>query len=1633
MSQAQGDRGSVTLAVHNPFFELVGPMPTKLSVVARAASTVFVVLVALAACERPSTAPTDATAPTSEPSPSFDVAPFVGSRVVVAGGKSTCAMRGDGTVLCWGEASYGATASLPDAFTAVGAGFFHYCGIRPDQSLACWGYGSDNRTLAPVGAFNSLAVGQEHNCALRTDNTAVCWGFGGDGRGSPPAGPYKLLSSGWYHSCGIRPDDTIACWGQNGSGQATPPAGTFRSVSGGGTHTCAIRTDGTLACFGASPSPPVGTFTQVSAGSLGHTCAIRTDGTLGCWGANSHGQATPPTGQFVQVSAGWQHTCAVRADQRIMCWGLNTNGSTVVPAEFVNRPPVANAGGPYSVLVNQPAFLSASGSSDPDNDALTYAWDFDDDNIADATTVSVTRAFATAGSYTVSLRVTDPSGAFATTTVAVNVRAPNLTAGLPNTCGHQITGIAFDGAYYYVGEGQFSLYQCITRYDANGGYVDHKVFPIDMRGLHYVPATGKLVTRHYNGRFSAIDYAAGTHAILTTFVPAPEQVQAAADPNGNTFWFVNSPSMEQHRISDNGLATSFPVTTNNAFVVGVSNKWLFTVQGTTVNVYDKATGASRGTQTLPSGLGCYTGWGFGASATGDRLMYASDCVTAKVLMTGLVENTPPIARPGGPYSVLVNQPVFVDGSPSSDPDGDALTYAWDFDGDAVTDATTASASHAFTATGIHPVTLTVRDPSGATGTSTATVTVRAPDLAAGLPNTCGHQITGIAFDGAYYYVGEGQFSLFQCITRYDASGGYVDHKVFAIDMRGLHYVPATGKLVTRRYNGQFYSVDYATGTFTDLTTYAPAPEQVQAAADPAGSSFWFVNGASAESHRLADNGLIRSIPVITNNPFVIAVSNRRIFTVQGTTVNVYDKATGDTRGTVTLPSVLGCYTGWGFGASSTGDRVMYASNCSTAKVIMTGLVENLAPIARAGGPYSVLVNQPVFANGSPSSDPDGDLLTYAWDFNGDAISDATTASATHAFPSTGTYTITLTVRDPSGATATSAATVTVRAPDLDAGLPNTCGHQITGVAFDGARYYVAEGQFGLYQCITRFDANGGYLDHKVFAIDMRGLHFVPATGKLVTRHYNGRMFAVDYAAGTFTPITSFAPAPEQVQAAADPAGTTFWFVNGTAAEEHRLSDNGLVRSFPVTTNNPFVIAVSNTWIFTVQGTTVNIYDKGTGAPRGTLSLPSGLGCYTQWGLGSSSTGDRLLWARSCTAAKQYITGLTEPGATLTGNSVDVKPVDAATGVEAPIQLTFSSVVARGITTVDEREFDGSASAPPPPTGFRLGTPDTYYDIRTTATFGGAIKVCIDYSSVSYGNESELRLMHRRADGVWEDATTSLDTNANIICGSVFSLSPFVVAEANRAPTVTEVALPSEPLPLGQVATISATFTDGNPRDVHTASVGWDDGGAGSAGAVTESAGTGAVSASRTFTSAGVYTIGVTVSDGLVSGSRSSVLDVPGYVVVYDAAAGFVTGGGWIMSPEGACHWTGCLANGSTTGKATFGFVSRYTKGANVPDGSTEFQFKAGGLTFSSTSYDWLVVAGSRAQYKGVGTINGAGGYRFLITAIDGQLHPSGGSDRFRIKIWEQATSTVVYDNQRGESDDSSSSTALGGGSIVIHR
>jgi uncharacterized repeat protein (TIGR01451 family) len=243
---------------------------------------------------------------------------------------------------------------------------------------------------------------------------------------------------------------------------------------------------------------------------------------------------------------------------------------------------------------------------------------------------------------------------------------------------------------------------------------------------------------------------------------------------------------------------------------------------------------------------------------------------------------------------------------------------------------------------------------------------------------------------------------------------------------------------------------------------------------------------------------------------------------------------------------------------------------------------------------------------------------------------------------------------------------------------------------------------------------------------------------------------------------------------------------------------------------------------------------------------------------------------------------------------------------------------------------------------------------------------------------------------------------------------------NVAPTLGALTAPLSPIAVGTPFSASATLSDPGTRDTFTAVMAWGDG---TTTTQAPPAGASAVSLTHSYAAAGVFTLSLAVTDDDTGAAAASF----SYLVAYDPSAGFVTGEGWINSPPGAYP-----ADPSLAGRATFGFVSRYQKGQSLPSGNTEFQFQAASLTFRSTTFDWLVVAGARAQFKGSGTINGSGSYGFLLTANDGEVNGGGGTDRFRIKIWNLATGAVVYDNQIGAADGADPTTQLGGGGIVIH-
>ena len=84
--------------------------------------------------------------------------------------------------------------------------------------------------------------------------------------------------------------------------------------------------------------------------------------------------------------------------------------------------PDSNPGGPYTTPEGTNVTLTGAASTDPNGDALSYAWDFDNDGFDDGSTQTVSYdRVGQDGSFTVRLRVTDSHGASDIDTATVNV------------------------------------------------------------------------------------------------------------------------------------------------------------------------------------------------------------------------------------------------------------------------------------------------------------------------------------------------------------------------------------------------------------------------------------------------------------------------------------------------------------------------------------------------------------------------------------------------------------------------------------------------------------------------------------------------------------------------------------------------------------------------------------------------------------------------------------------------------------------------------------------------------------------------------------------------------------------------------------------------------------------------------------------------------------------------------------------------------------------------------------------------------------------------------------------------------------------------------------------------------------
>jgi outer membrane protein assembly factor BamB len=403
------------------------------------------------------------------------------------------------------------------------------------------------------------------------------------------------------------------------------------------------------------------------------------------------------------------------------------------------------------VFPGEPIFLNASLSSDPDDDDLIYSWSAMGSlqPLVEGPSPTATITLDTLGKVTLVLRVYDTMRAYGeaqvNVTVLKRVTYPDFTDYFYGVNVHMSYGIAEVSGWGLVDisvpddppSAQGSIFICRLEFQPWPSYAAYrfewanvtigfsdKEFPVRMetskvRLYRLVDGASKWVmaadsgvnasSQKVHGNFS--DLRTGLYAIgiLDNSIPQLKHAETKEyrskldDPEG---WMVRV----EYRDLDNEAPVFIKLVMDNSTTYDLTSGEVSPV----VNrfTFFKAQGIKL--------------------APGRHLYYfeASDgnfTNSTKVFVLN-VQNSPPVPSINGPSAtVLTGEPVIFDASLSSDPDGDTLTYSWDFnDRDGVQkEAVDKKVDHIYYEEGIYIVTLTVSDGTDSRST-TLTISVVKP-------------------------------------------------------------------------------------------------------------------------------------------------------------------------------------------------------------------------------------------------------------------------------------------------------------------------------------------------------------------------------------------------------------------------------------------------------------------------------------------------------------------------------------------------------------------------------------------------------------------------------------------------------------------------------------------------------------------------------------------------------------------------------------------------------------------------------------------------------------------------------------------------------------------------------------------
>ena len=161
---------------------------------------------------------------------------------------------------------------------------------------------------------------------------------------------------------------------------------------------------------------------------------------------------------------------------------------------------------------------------------------------------------------------------------------------------------------------------------------------------------------------------------------------------------------------------------------------------------------------------------------------------------------------------------------------------------------------------------------------------------------------------------------------------------------------------------------------------------------------------------------------------------------------------------------------------------------------------------------------------------------------------------------------------------------------------------------------------------------------------------------------------------------------------------------------------------------------------------------------------------------------------------------------------------------------------------------------------------------------------------------------------------------------------------------------------------------------------------------------------------GIYTLTLTITDE----AGETTTDSFEYAVMYDPADQKIKGTVKVVDETTSMHLSVNV---------------KPDKKSGVPKGHVRFNPDGAGFAdgFDATEIAYLLIFGDWAIVTGTGTIDGAGEYGFLVSALD--QSDKGGIDAFRVLIWNDAG--VVFDSQPGDDSIAMPTTVLTHGDIEI--